>query len=905
MNKRLILLVTFALSLLCGASNSFALSATQAAKLLAGDGAPFDQFGYSVSVSGDTAIIGSPFDDDSGSGSGSAYVFTHDGSGSWTQQAKLLASDRAIFDRFGYSVSVSGDTALIGSPDNDENGTNSGSAYVFTRDSSGNWTQQAKLLAADGTAYYEEFGYSVSVLGDTALIGSRWDEDNGFRSGSAYVFTRDGSGNWTQQDKLLASEGGSYDEFGSSVSLSGDTALIGSRVDDENGPTSGSAYVFTRDGTGNWIQQAKLLAQDGLAGDQFGGAVSVSGDTALIGSSRNDVNGPDSGSAYVFTRDSSSSWTQQAKLLANDGETVDKFGHSVSVSGDTAIIGSYEADGNGTNSGAAYVFSRDGSGSWTQQDKLLAADGANFDGFGFSVSISQDTMLISSAQDSDNGTWSGSAYVFDLTNPDTDGDGILDPSDNCVDTPNADQADNDLDGLGDACDADDDNDTILDTSDNCIFTANTNQTDTDGDGAGDACDNDLDGDGVSNVGDVCPLTPNPLQTDFDGDGLGDACDPDDDNDGVQDAAPDNCPLTPNPDQSDLDGDAIGDACDSDVDGDGVSNASDNCPVIANVNQTDTDFDSFGDACDSDDDNDGFNDSSDNCPLIANVGQGDADNDGQGDLCDPDDDNDGVSDLTDNCPLIQNAGQADADGDGAGDACDPDDDNDSVSDINDNCPVVPNPSQSDSDGDGLGDVCDSDLDGDGVSNTADNCPANPNPGQSDVDGDGIGDLCDPDIDGDGLANVNDNCPLQVNPGQQDNEGDGLGDICDADDDNDTVEDLYDNCPVVANQGQQDLDNDGIGDACDPDVDGDGVANGGDVCPGTPFGATVSPDTGCSIAQLCPCEGPRGSTESWRNHGKYVSCTARSAGTFVDLGLISEAEKDQIVSSAANSNCGSKK
>ncbi|WP_341939687.1 thrombospondin type 3 repeat-containing protein [Marinimicrobium sp. C2-29] len=886
-----------ALLSILAAAPAQALTATEVQKLLAADGAANDFFGVSISVDGNTALIGARSDDENGSNSGSAYVFTRDASGAWSQQAKLLAADGAADDFFGWSVSVDGGTALIGALRDD-----TGSVYVFTRDASGAWTQKAKLLAIDG-ALGDSFGVSVSVDGDTALIGASLDDDKGFSSGSAYVFTRDASGNWSQQAKLLAADGAAYEWFGWSVSVDGDTALIGARLNNFSGNGPGSAYVFTRDASGNWSQQAKLLAADGAAEDRFGWSVSVDGDSALIGVPRDDDDGRQSGSAYVYTRDASGAWSQQAKLLAADGAADDRFGWSVSVDGDSALIATpFDAD-NGFRSGSAYVFTRDASGAWTQQAKLLATDRALNDRFGVSVSVDGDTALIGAFLDDDNGTDSGSAYVFQLGDPDADGDGVLDASDNCPAVPNADQADNDADGIGDACDTDDDNDGVPDSEDNCPFSANADQLDTDGDGAGDACDGDADGDGVANETDLCPFNPDPLQSDADGDGLGDACDPDDDNDGVEDTA-DNCPLTPNPDQSDQDGDNIGDACDADRDGDGVDNNVDNCPLTANADQLDTDADGQGDACDSDDDNDGVADGDDNCPLTPNADQADADGDALGNVCDPDDDNDGVEDTADNCPLLANPSQADADGDGLGDACDPDDDNDTVPDDVDNCPVVANADQSDADGDGLGDVCDSDLDDDGQPNDTDNCPANPNPDQADLDGDGVGDLCDDDIDGDGHLNENDNCPAAANADQADHDGDGLGDICDDDDDNDNVDDTADNCPLTANSSQADFDGDGLGDACDPDVDGDGVANGADSCPATELGETVELGTGCSLAQLCPCDGPRGSTEPWRNHGKYVSCVAKSAETFVEQGLMTEIEKDEVVSIAAESGCGHK-
>ena len=396
------------------------ISAEQA-KLTASDGADSDYFGYSVAVSGDgnTAVIGARYDDDRGSESGSAYVFTRSG-GSWTQQAKLTASDGAAGDVFGYSVAVSGDgsTAVIGAHGDDDRGSESGSAYVFTRSGS-SWTQQAKLTASDGAAG-DIFGYSVAVSGDgnTAVIGAYGDDDRGIESGSAYVFTRSG-GSWTQQAKLTASDGAAGDvfDFGYSVAVSGDgsTAVIGAYGDDDRGSESGSAYVFTRSG-GSWTQQAKLTASDGAAGDVFGYSVAVSGDgsTAVIGAHGDDDRGSESGSAYVFTR-SGSSWTQQAKLTASDGAAGDIFGYSVAVSGDgnTAVIGAYGDDDRGIESGSAYVFTRSGS-SWTQQAKLTASDGAAGDLFGWSVAVSGDgsTAVIGAHGDDDRGYQSGSAYIF-------------------------------------------------------------------------------------------------------------------------------------------------------------------------------------------------------------------------------------------------------------------------------------------------------------------------------------------------------------------------------------------------------------------------------------------------------------------------------------------------------------
>ena len=309
-------------------------------------------------------------------------------------------------------------------------------------------------------------------------------------------------------------------------------------------------------------------------------------------------------------------------------------------------------------------------------------------------------------QDSASITGSTSAtFTFTVGSADADGDGIADASDNCPSVANADQANNDGDAQGDACDADDDNDTVADASDNCQFTANTDQANNDGDAQGDVCDADDDNDTVADTTDNCHFTANTDQANTDGDTQGDACDADDDNDGVADTG-DNCPTTANPAQADTDGDGIGDACDADNDNDGVADGADNCPLTANSDQANNDGDSQGDACDADDDNDTVLDATDNCQFASNTDQADNDGDGQGDACDADDDNDTVLDATDNCQFAANLDQANNDGDAQGDVCDTDDDNDNVPDATDNCQFVVNTDQANHDGDALGQACDS-------------------------------------------------------------------------------------------------------------------------------------------------------------------------------------------------------
>jgi hypothetical protein len=396
------------------------------AKLEASDGAGGDWFGYSVSLSADgsRALIGASADDTKrGELAGSAYVFVLSGSG-WSQEAKLEASDGARNDVFGWSVSLSADgsRALIGAyADDTPRGSDAGSAYVFVRSSS-SWSQQAKLLASDGAAY-DWFGYSVSLSADgsRALIGASTDDTTrGSDAGSAYVFVRSGS-TWSQEAKLEASDGAEEDLFGWSVSLSADgsRALIGAYADDTTrGMNAGSAYVFVRSGS-TWSQEAKLEASDGAELEWFGGSVSLSADgsRALIGAYGDDTTrGADAGSAYVFVR-SGSTWSQEAKLEASDGAEGDSFGASVSLSADgsRALIGAFADDTTrGMNAGSAYVFVRSGS-SWSQEAKLEASDGASVDYFGYSVSLSAngDRALIGAPyDDTTRGMNVGSAYVF-------------------------------------------------------------------------------------------------------------------------------------------------------------------------------------------------------------------------------------------------------------------------------------------------------------------------------------------------------------------------------------------------------------------------------------------------------------------------------------------------------------
>ena len=390
-------------------------AATQQEKIQASDKEAGDRFGMAVSISGDgnTAIVGAYYEDTGGAEVGAAYIYTKIGS-SWAEQAKIQASDKQEADFFGQSVYISddGNTAIVGAPREDTGGSLAGAAYVFVRSGS-TWTQQAKIQASD-KAVNDYFGMAVSISGDgnTAIVGAF----NKGGTGAAYIFVRSGS-TWTQQAKIQASDKEANDLFGFSVSISGDgnTAIVGAYFEDTGAFNAGAAYVFVRSGS-TWTQQAKIQASDKQESDYFGYAVSISddGNTAIVGAYYEDPGAADAGAAYIFVR-SGSTWTEQAKIQASDKEVADYFGFAVSISGDgnTAIVGAYYEDTGANAAGAAYIFVRSGS-TWTEQAKIQASDKEVNDQFGYSVSISGDgtTAILGALWEDTGANDAGAAYIF-------------------------------------------------------------------------------------------------------------------------------------------------------------------------------------------------------------------------------------------------------------------------------------------------------------------------------------------------------------------------------------------------------------------------------------------------------------------------------------------------------------
>ncbi|MBL4670266.1 MAG: T9SS type A sorting domain-containing protein [Flavobacteriales bacterium] len=422
-------------------------------KVVASDRSSDDRFGYSVSISGDYAIVGAYQEDEDSSenntlsNAGSASIFEKDGAGNWVEVQKIVASDRASDDLFGYSVSISGNYAILGAyqEDEDASGNNTfyaaGSAYIFERDGLGNWVEVQKIVASDRWPN-DNFGFSVSISGNYAIVGATQESEDALgnnslvRSGSAYIFERNGTGIWLEAQKIVASDREANIYFGYSVAISGGYAIVGARYGSKDAlgnnvlPQAGAAYVYERNGVGNWGEVQKIVASDRASGDFLGFSVSISGNYAIVGShyDSEDALGNNtllkSGSAYIFERNGVGNWMEIQKIVASDRFSQDRFGFSVSISGNHVIVGAIYEDqnalGNNTlsNAGSSYVFEKNGAGTWLEAQKIVASDRAAGDYFGYSVSISGNHFIAGAYREdedaSGNNTLSsaGAAYVF-------------------------------------------------------------------------------------------------------------------------------------------------------------------------------------------------------------------------------------------------------------------------------------------------------------------------------------------------------------------------------------------------------------------------------------------------------------------------------------------------------------
>jgi hypothetical protein len=360
-------------------------------KITASDAAGSDIFGYSVAVGSGRIAVGAAQNDDNGANSGSAYIFDLNG----TQLAKITASDAASGDRFCFSIAAGCGRIVVGADLNDDVPSNSGSAYIFDLDG----TQIAKITASDAAAE-DSFGRTVAVGCGRIVVGAYQNDDGGSSSGSAYIFDLDG----TELAKITASDAAADDDFGFSLAVGSGRIVVGAWADDDNGADSGSAYIFDLDGT----QLAKITASDGAAGDRFGYSVAVGSGRIVVGAYSDNDNGTQSGSVYIFDLDGN----QLAKITASDGAASDAFGFSVAVGSGRIVVGSYLDDDVPSSSGSAYIFDLDGA----ELAKITASDAASGDNFGLSVSVGCGRIVVGAYNDDDGGQSSGSAYIYTTPN---------------------------------------------------------------------------------------------------------------------------------------------------------------------------------------------------------------------------------------------------------------------------------------------------------------------------------------------------------------------------------------------------------------------------------------------------------------------------------------------------------
>jgi hypothetical protein len=390
---------------------SNATAPTSETELVPADVVGFRHFGAAVAIDGNTAVIGVPLNYLE-SNAGAVYVFVRTGS-TWSQQAKLTASPAAASSQFGSAVAISGDTLVVGAPYAPAGGLKTGAAYVFVRTGE-TWSQESRLAPTDAIGN-DQFGAAVAVDGDTLAIGAIGTGLDSYNEGAVYVYARSGQ-TWSQQARLRSDNPGPGNEFGFSLALSNDTLAVGSPYDDDTGVgDAGAVYVFTGSGTA-WNLQSELTASDSAFADLLGWSVALDGDTLVAGAPQRDsATAEDAGAAYVFVR-AGGTWSQQAKLAADDAAEFDNFGVSVAVRNNTAVVGANYDSSFASYGGSAYLYTRTGS-VWRQDSEFSAGNVTDDVQFGRSIALSGGTILVGAPYGYN--LQDGTAYVFVLPDSNT------------------------------------------------------------------------------------------------------------------------------------------------------------------------------------------------------------------------------------------------------------------------------------------------------------------------------------------------------------------------------------------------------------------------------------------------------------------------------------------------------
>lgn len=369
----------------------------------------FDQFGWAVAVDGDWAIVSVPKNDSLNSNGGIARIYQRDGT-TWPLRATIAPSTPSHEAQFGWSVDIEGDRAIVGAFLDASIGFISGAAYIFER--SGNeWTETGKLFV--DTISESGYAKSVAISGDYAVVGAPFAPPPTFAGpGVAWVYRRNAGGQWLFSRLLSASDAVDFIEFGTSVDIDGDVIVVGAEQGVAANTVAGAAYVFRRQGN-NWNEEAKLTASDPAYHDRFGAAVSVSGNRIVVGAPEDDGEADGAGAAYVFLRNATTGdWAETQKLTADDATAGDNFGYSVSVDDGRVLVGAWLANGSANTTGAAYLF-RTAGASWELARKLQLSSGEYGDGYGASVSISGSCGVVGAVnRDAGDLEKAGGAYYY-------------------------------------------------------------------------------------------------------------------------------------------------------------------------------------------------------------------------------------------------------------------------------------------------------------------------------------------------------------------------------------------------------------------------------------------------------------------------------------------------------------
>lgn len=391
-----------------GVINTYGQTWSQIDKVIASDGNVEELFGYSVAISGDWAMVGAPYEDLQDEGA--VYVFQLVG-GTWVETQKLKPSSSYSDGFFGLSIDMAGGVAVIGAIGDNGGGDNTGAAFVFELEE-GTWVEKTKLIPSDPFPS-DEFGGAVAVSGNSIVVGAHGKFGVGYYSGAAYVFKKI-DGLWSETQKLTASDQATWDYFGNAVDIEGDRIVVAAYLNDIGASGSGSVYVFEFVG-GTWTEEQIITASDPAEDDNFGNAVVLNNDRILV-SARGDDNeyGADAGAVYYFD-EIDGDFVEQQKIIVSDAQTLTAFGTAISVSGNTAVIGSMGHTDYVSYIGAVNVYEYV-DGLWEEGEKLTAGtDTSAYDIFGNAVGLDNNRLVVGARGGDDNGDLSGAAYFFHHT----------------------------------------------------------------------------------------------------------------------------------------------------------------------------------------------------------------------------------------------------------------------------------------------------------------------------------------------------------------------------------------------------------------------------------------------------------------------------------------------------------